>query len=122
VLKADGIGLMTNYGEKWPGDPTYASVFDELNRRKAVVYFHPTVANCCRNLIPNVPPAMIEFPHDTTRAVISLLYSGSLARLRDIRFIFSHAGGTIPMLAGRLPNWDASTASLKKCRLASNTS
>jgi predicted TIM-barrel fold metal-dependent hydrolase len=102
VLKADGIGLLTSYGDKWPGDPAYAGVFDELNRRKAVVYFHPTAPNCCRGLMPEVPDALTEFPHDTTRAITSLLYSGSFARFQDIRFIFSHAGGTIPMLAGRI--------------------
>jgi predicted TIM-barrel fold metal-dependent hydrolase len=101
-LKADGIGLMTNYGDKWPGDPAYAPVFEELNRRKAVVYFHPTAPNCCKNLVPHVPTPFTEFPNDTARAVTSLLFSGSLARFRDIRFIFSHAGGTIPMLAGRI--------------------
>jgi 6-methylsalicylate decarboxylase len=107
VLKADGIIFMTSYGDKWPGDSAYAPVFDELNRRKAVVYFHPTAPNCCRNLIPNIPPVFTEVPHDTTRAVTSLLFSGSFARLRDIRFIFSHAGGTLPMLAGRLSHYSA---------------
>jgi predicted TIM-barrel fold metal-dependent hydrolase len=100
TLKADGIGLMTNYGDKWPGDPAFAPAFEELNRRKTVVYFHPTAPNCCKNLVPHVPTAFTELPNDTTRAVTSLLYSGSLARFRDIPFIFSHAGGTIPMLAG----------------------
>jgi predicted TIM-barrel fold metal-dependent hydrolase len=107
VLKADGIGLSTNYGDKWPGDPAYAPVFDELNRRKAIVYFHPTGANCCRDLIPNVPYVLTELPHDTTRAITSLLFSGSLSRLRDIRFIFSHAGGTVPMLADRISQYSA---------------
>ncbi len=102
VLKADGIGLMTSYGDKWLGDPSFASVLDELNRRKAVAYVHPTAANCCRDLMPDVPTPLVEYPHDTTRAITNLLYSGSFARLRDIRFIFSHAGGTIPMLAGRI--------------------
>jgi len=102
VLKADGVGLMTNYGDKWPGDVAYVPVFDELNRRRTVVYFHPTIANCCRDLMPDVPAPLTELPHDTTRAVTSLLYSGSFARLRNIRFIFSHAGGTMPMLAGRI--------------------
>ena len=101
-LKADGIGLMTSYGDKWPGDISYAPVFEELNRRKAVVYIHPTGPNCCRDLIPHVPYVMTELPHDTTRAVTSLLFSGSFARFRDIRFIFSHAGGTLPMVAGRI--------------------
>ena len=107
VLKADGIILLTSYGDKWPGDSSYAPVFDELNRRKALVYFHPAVPNCCRNLIPNVPPVFTEVPQDTTRAITSLLFSGSFARFRDIRFIFSHAGGTIPMLAGRLSHYSA---------------
>jgi 6-methylsalicylate decarboxylase len=107
VLKADGIILLTSYGDKWPGDPAYMPVFDELNRRKALVYFHPAAPNCCRNLIPNVPPVFTEVPQDTTRAITSLLFSGSFARFRSTRFIFSHAGGTIRMLAGRLSYYSA---------------
>jgi predicted TIM-barrel fold metal-dependent hydrolase len=102
VLKADGIGLMTNYDDKWPGDPAFAPVFEELKRRKAIVRFHPTAASCCKNLVPGVPRAWAEFPQETTRAVLSLLVSGSFVRLREIRFMFSHAGGTIPMIAGRI--------------------
>jgi predicted TIM-barrel fold metal-dependent hydrolase len=67
-----------------------------------VVYVHPLVANCCGNLSVGAYPAMIEVPHDTTRTVTSLLLSGTFARLRDIKWLFSHAGGTIPMLAGRI--------------------
>jgi predicted TIM-barrel fold metal-dependent hydrolase len=102
TLKADGIGLMTSYEDKWLGDAAFARVFDELNRRHAVVYVHPTAPGCCRNLMAYVPPNLTEFIQDTNRAITSLMYSGSLARLRDIRFVFSHAGGTIPMLVGRM--------------------
>jgi len=102
ALKADGVGLQTNYGDKWPGNPLYRPVWEELNRRKAVVYFHPLVAACCGALTVGTFPAVLEVPHDTTRAVTSLLLSGSFARYRDIRWLFSHAGGTVPMLAGRI--------------------
>jgi predicted TIM-barrel fold metal-dependent hydrolase len=102
TLKADGVGLQTNYGDKWPGDPAYRAIFDELNRRKALVYFHPLVASCCGRLSVGTFPAVIEVPHDTTRAVASLLLSGTFARNRDTRWLFSHAGGTVPMLAGRM--------------------
>jgi len=102
VLKADGINLQTNYGDKWLGDPTYRPILEELNRRKAVVFVHPLVASCCGNLSVGVPPAVIEVPHDTTRTVVSLLLSGAFVRFRSIKWLFSHGGGTIPMLAGRI--------------------
>ncbi|HVO13925.1 MAG TPA: amidohydrolase family protein [Alphaproteobacteria bacterium] len=101
ALGAEGIGLLTSYGNQYPGDPAFAPVFDELNRRKAVVYFHPTQAPCSQ-CQPEIPAATLDFPFDTTRAVVSLLFSGTFARCPDIRFIFSHAGGTVPFLAERI--------------------
>jgi predicted TIM-barrel fold metal-dependent hydrolase len=102
TLKADGIELMTSYGDKWLGHPDFDPVFEELNRRKALIYVHPLAAACSIDLIEWVPDALIEYPHDTSRAVLSLLFSGTLARLPDIRFIFCHAGGTVPFLSGRI--------------------
>jgi predicted TIM-barrel fold metal-dependent hydrolase len=102
TLHADGVGLQSNYGDKWLGNPAYKPVFEELNRRKAVVYVHPLVAACCGQLSVGAFPAVLEVPHDTTRTVTSLLLSGTFARLPDIKWLFSHAGGTIPMLAGRI--------------------
>ena len=102
VLKADGVGLSTSYVDKYPGDPKFAPIFEELNRRKAVVYFHPTTAACCAGILPGIGDSWIEVPHDTSRAVLSLLFSGSLRKFRDITFLWSHGGGTIPMLANRI--------------------
>ena len=101
VLKLDGVGLMTSYGDKWPGDPAFFPVFEELNRRKATVYFHPTTANCCGNLVPETLVAL-EYPTDTTRCAASLYIHGVLTRCPDIRFILSHGGGSLPTFASRL--------------------
>jgi 6-methylsalicylate decarboxylase len=101
TLKFDGVGMFTSYGDKWLGDPAFAPVMDELNRRKAVVYTHPTDASCCRNLIANVPAPVIEYGTDTTRTIASLLFTGTASRCPDIKFIFSHAGGTMPFLIER---------------------
>jgi len=114
TLKADGAGLQTNYGDKWLGNAAYKPIWDELNRRKAVVYVHPLVAACCGNLSVGAFPAVIEVPHDTTRAITSLLLSGSFARYRDIRWLFSHAGGTIPMMAARIDSFYGPRPNLKE--------
>jgi len=101
-LHADGIALTTNYVDKYPGDEAFAAVFDELDRRKAVVYFHPTAASFAFNVIPNIPPPTIEFPFDTTRAITSLLFGGTLHRCPNIKWIFSHGGGALATVAHRL--------------------
>ena len=101
TLKADGVQLMTSYGDRWPGHFDFDPVFDELNRRKAVVFVHPLLPQCCANVLNWIPPALAEFTHDTNRCVFSLLLSGTLARCPDIRFIFCHAGAAVPVLAGR---------------------
>jgi predicted TIM-barrel fold metal-dependent hydrolase len=102
TLKADGVGLLTSYGKAWLGDKSFAPVFEELNRRKAIVYTHPTDAACCQNLIPGVANQTLEYPTDTTRTIVSLLAGDAATRYQDIRFIFSHAGGTITSVAGRV--------------------
>jgi len=101
TLKADGIGLLTSYGDKWLGDASFAPVWTELNRRRAVVYTHPITPACCGNLRNDVPAVMIEWATDTTRTAASLLFSGTAARYPDIRWILSHGGGTMPFLLSR---------------------
>jgi len=101
TLAADGIGVLSSYGTKWLGDPSFGPVWEELNRRKAVVFSHATAPECCRTVMPNFDPTTIEFNTDTARTIINLIESGTAERYPDIRFIFSHAGGTIAALAGR---------------------
>src|SRR6185437_8155241 len=60
TLKADGVALMTNIGDKWLGDPYYAPVFEELNRRGTILYTHPVAPNCCRDLLPELNDSVIE--------------------------------------------------------------
>jgi 6-methylsalicylate decarboxylase len=104
TLEADGVGVLTSYGDRWLGNAAFRPVMEELNRRRAVVAVHPTAANCCRNLdyAPGAGPGSIEYGTDTTRAIMGVAFSGDAARFPDIRFIWSHAGGSVPFLAGRI--------------------
>jgi 6-methylsalicylate decarboxylase len=101
TLKADGVFLLTNYGNKFLGDPAFEPVFQELNRRRAVVYTHPTGHPCCESLVPGLRDADIEYGTNTTRAIAKFVFSGSSRRYPDIRVIWSHAGGTMPFLIRR---------------------
>lgn len=89
TLKATGVGVLTSYGDKWFGDSAFAPVFEELNRRKAVVFTHPRLDGL-------YGPAYA----DTNRTIMSLLQTGAATRYADIRYIFAHAGGTIPYRIG----------------------
>lgn len=101
ALNADGVVLTTNYSGLYPGEDVFRPVLDELNRRKAVVFFHPAAGNY-PNPLPHIPIPSLEFPFETTRAIVSLLYSGALTRTHDARYVFSHAGGALPFLASRI--------------------
>ena len=106
-LKADGIELKTNTLGVYLGDPRLDPVFDELNRRQAIVFIHPTSPAFCSHCGLSHPRSVLEFPFDTTRAITNLIYSGTLQRCPDITIIIPHAGGALPMLAGRIAGYAA---------------
>jgi 6-methylsalicylate decarboxylase len=102
TLHADGIGLKTNAHGIYLGDKKFDPIFDELNRRKAVVFIHPTSPSCWQQCAMGYPRPMLEFPFDTARTVTNLIFSGTLERCPDITIIIPHAGGTLPALASRI--------------------
>ena len=114
TLKVDGVGLLTSYGNQWLGDKAFAPVFEELNRRRAIVYVHPTEAACCPNLVQGIAPQMLEYPTDTTRAIASLIVSGTATRTPNVGYVFSHAGGTLMAVAGRFLGNQATAEALSK--------
>jgi 6-methylsalicylate decarboxylase len=102
TLGFEGISLFASYGEKFLGDGAFDPLMTYLDARGAVVHIHPGLHPSSRSLELPWPGFMIEYPFDTTRAAVNLLFSGALERFANIRFILSHAGGTLPYLAWRL--------------------
>jgi predicted TIM-barrel fold metal-dependent hydrolase len=102
TLRFHGIALFASYGEKFLGDAAFDPLMEYLDARAAVVHVHPGLHPSSRSLALPWPAFMIEYPFDTTRAAVNLLFSGALERFGKIRFILSHAGGTLPFLAWRL--------------------
>ena len=103
TVKVDGSGVLSSYEGKYLGNPLYTPLMEELNRRKAVVYCHPFCAACgVQTTLTDAQNRGVEFVFDTTRTILSLLQTGTVARFPDIRFIWSHGGGTVPYITSRL--------------------
>jgi 6-methylsalicylate decarboxylase len=101
VLKLDGVVLFTNSNGIYLGDPTMRPLFDELQHQNAVVYVHPNASPDPIAHTLGLTDNLIDFPGDTTRAIAQLHYNGTFAATPNVKYIFSHAGGTAPYLAGR---------------------
>jgi predicted TIM-barrel fold metal-dependent hydrolase len=101
VLGLDGVVLLSNVLGRYPGDPSWAPLFDELEGRGAYVLLHPA-APPYELPIAAHPPWVYEFPFETTRAIAGLISAGAPERWPGIRFQVAHLGGTIPFLAERL--------------------
>lgn len=101
TLKLDGVVLFSNARGIYLGDKRFKPLFDELERRKAVVFVHPTASPDPSAHGLGLPDSLIDFTADTTRAIAQLHYGNAFARTPNVKYIFSHAGGTIPYLATR---------------------
>lgn len=102
ALNVDGVILETNINGEYLGSPKFANVFHELNRRKAVVFLHPTSPACLDVLSPTRPAPLLEFPLDTTRTIVDMLYNRTFQSNPDIRFIVPHGGAALPALVSRI--------------------
>ena len=100
-LKLDGVVLFSNANGVYLGDARFEPVFAELERRGAVAFVHPTASPDLSAHQLGLPDSLIDFTADTTRAVAQMHYSNRFARTPHVKYIFSHAGGTAPYLAGR---------------------
>jgi predicted TIM-barrel fold metal-dependent hydrolase len=103
TLKADGACVLSSYGGKYLGNPAFTPLMEELNRRKTVVFCHPYCAACgTETVLLDGQNRGVEFVFDTTRTIVSLMANGTVTKFPDIRFIWSHGGGTVPYITSRL--------------------
>lgn len=102
VLGVDGVILETNIDGTYLGSAAFAPIFAELNRRKATLFLHPTSPACFEAVSLGRPAPMLEFPLDTTRTLVDLLYSRTLQTHPNIKVIVPHGGAALPALVARI--------------------
>jgi predicted TIM-barrel fold metal-dependent hydrolase len=104
VLGLDGVALHSNVDGVYLGDPALEPIFVELDRRGAYAFLHPSWPPA-PTPGPELPGWLVDFPFDTTRALVNLIYSGTLERHPNVRVQVAHMGGTAPFLADRIASW-----------------
>lgn len=104
TLKADGVLLYTRYGEAnaYLGHPEIEPIWAELNRRRAVVFVHPTHPVDLNKVNPRMLQPLIDYPFETTRTAVDMITSGTRAKYPNCTVILSHAGGALPYLISRV--------------------
>jgi len=108
-LGMDGICLLTSVDERYIGHRDFNPIYEELNHREAIVFIHPCYPPGTEASGWDIPRMLIDYPFETTRVATNLIMHGVLTRFPKIRFILSHAGGTLPFLAHRLAIFDKRT-------------
>jgi predicted TIM-barrel fold metal-dependent hydrolase len=108
-LRLDGICLLTSVDDRYIGHPDFEALYKELDRRKAIVFIHPCYPPGTEATGWDIPRMLIDYPFETTRVATNLIMKGVITRYPNIRFILSHAGGTLPFLAHRLSIFDKRT-------------
>ncbi|KAJ5622150.1 hypothetical protein N7528_005382 [Penicillium herquei] len=104
TLHADGVTLFTRYGTGniYLGHPSLEPIWTELNRRKCVVFVHPTHPVDTTPVNELLPQPAIDYPHETTRAAMDMIIRGTRRKFPDCKVILSHAGGALPYLVTRV--------------------
>ncbi|HWH95300.1 MAG TPA: amidohydrolase family protein [Baekduia sp.] len=110
VLGADGVTLLTNVHGRYLSEPAYRPLWAELDERGALVVLHPASPGGWRATALGRPRPMLEFPLDTTRAVIDLILAGVTQRHRRVRFVVPHLGGGLAVLADRVHGFERAFA------------
>jgi 6-methylsalicylate decarboxylase len=102
VLEMDGIATSTSIDDGYLGEPQFDPWFEELNRRAATLFVHPTITKPARALLNGLHPSVIEFMFETTRMVTNMVVTGAKKRFTNIKIISTHVGGAIPFLVNRI--------------------
>lgn len=100
--RPDGYAITTSADNKYLGDASYANVWEECDRRGVVLFVHPS-----ETVMPSLDPQtygwqMLEFPTETARCLMNMVDQGTFTKYPNIKWIFSHNGGSFPFLYQRV--------------------
>jgi aminocarboxymuconate-semialdehyde decarboxylase len=100
-MGAAGVGIATNVGDFQLQAPELRNFWREMSRRKLMVLVHPT---CPCDAPQNDPGTFLSvgYPGETAMAATKLALSGILDECPNVKIVWSHLGGGLPMILDRI--------------------
>jgi aminocarboxymuconate-semialdehyde decarboxylase len=100
-MGAAGVGIATNVGDLQLDAPELREFWREMSRRKLMVLVHPTFP-CDGPLNDSGTFLAVGYPAETAMAATKLALSGVLEECADAKIVWSHLGGSLPMILDRI--------------------
>jgi aminocarboxymuconate-semialdehyde decarboxylase len=97
-----GVQIGTNVNQLNLGDDRFFDFFAACERLGMAVFVHPWDMMGEKDMQKYWLPWLVGMPAEVSRAICSLIFSGTLERLPRLRICFAHGGGAFPATLGRI--------------------
>lgn len=97
-----GVQIGTNVNQLNLGEPQFFEFFAACERLEMAVFVHPWDMMGESDMQKYWLPWLVGMPAEVSRAICSLIFSGTLERLSRLRICFAHGGGAFPATIGRI--------------------
>ena len=97
-----GVEIGTNVNQKNLGEPDLFEFFSACESLDMAIFVHPWDMMGQDDMQKYWLPWLVGMPAEVSRAICSLIFSGVLERLPELRICFAHGGGAFPATIGRI--------------------
>jgi aminocarboxymuconate-semialdehyde decarboxylase len=101
-LNMHGVEIGTNINGKNLGDPAFIPFFESAESLNCAIFIHPWEMMGENQMQKYWLPWLVGMPAETTRAICSLIFSGTFEKFPRLRVAFAHGGGSFPYTLGRI--------------------
>ncbi len=102
ALGFPGVQIGSNVNQLNLGEPQFFPIFEACAALDLALFVHPWEMMGEADMKKYWLPWLVGMPAETTRAACSLIFSGVLERLPNLRVCFAHAGGSLIPTIGRI--------------------
>lgn len=106
---AVGVMVLANVAGRHLTETAFEPIWRAIDERALPVLVHPTEppGNAAMAMNAYSLASTVGFMFDTTLAITRMVFDGFLDRYPNLKIIASHAGATVPYLAGRMDrSWE----------------